>query len=805
MRNTRQSITFKVVAGYLILALLVGAATWFVYTQVIAYTNLSQYNNSNNEQLFMVSEITTDLYETENISRRLIQTGKEEDVEIYSAQIDSIRQNIISLKSRYSDSLMQTELDSIGKLLTQKTENLQELLELRKQDRNTNYYSQVLQELRRVDESFAENDYDNRFTNLEPHQRKVLISWLEYAKEDNAETLTNKTADSLVNSVKRVLSELEYANREFRKTVLEKEDQLLDNDLILNQQLRSLLSKIEQEEREASLVRTANSQAMLESTSQIIFFAGIVSIIIILIFLILILKDISRSQKYRLQLEEAKNFAETLLKRREQFMAAITHDLRSPLTTVIGYSDLMKKTRLESKQGRYLEQIRKSSDFILHLVNDLLDLSKLEAGKMLVESLPFNPKNLIEDTVNNNIPAETKDDVKVIIEASEETDTDVLSDPFRIKQIIANLVTNAYKFTEQGEIRITSKIVKKEQDWLVISIKDTGIGISEEKQEEIFEEFSQENSKIEKQYGGTGLGLTITKSLSRLLKGDIELKSKPGEGSEFIVSIPIKRITVKDQKEELKPKVNPEKVDLSGKKALVVDDENSQLALTSELVKSIGFSCETSVNGKQALQKLKFEKFDLVLTDIQMPIMDGFALIKEIRATPQLKDIPAIALSGRKEISSETYLDAGFNKNLLKPYQPAELLSTIAEIFKVEIQSKKHKKQQQKNITTAYDLEEIYLFSGGDDEAMEIIIKAFLDSSKENVAGLEKAYKEGDTETLGKIAHKMLPMLKQMKAAHVIPVLEKLERQEEVSDSEVDLTIRELKQLMKSLETEVTI
>ncbi|MDT0646911.1 ATP-binding protein [Zunongwangia sp. F260] len=805
MRNTRQSITFKVVAGYLILALLVGAATWFVYTQVIAYTNLSQYNNSNNEQLFMVSEITTDLYETENISRRLIQAGKEEDVEIYSAQIDSIRENIQLLKERYSDSLMQTGLDSIGKLLTQKTENLQELLELRKQDRNTNYYSQVLRELRRVDESFAEDDYERRFNNLEPHQRNVLISWLEYAKEDNAETLTNKTADSLVNSVKRVLSELEYANREFRKTVLEKEDQLLDNDLILNQQLRSLLSTIEQEEREASLVRTANSQAMLERTSQIIFFAGIVSIIIILIFLILILKDISQSQKYRLQLEEAKNFAETLLKRREQFMAAITHDLRSPLTTVIGYSDLMKKTRLESKQGRYLEQIRKSSDFILHLVNDLLDLSKLEAGKMLVESLPFNPKNLIEDTVNNNIPAETKDEVKVIIEASEETDTDVLSDPFRIKQIIANLVTNAYKFTEEGEIRVTSKIVKKKADWLVISIKDTGIGISEAKQEEIFEEFSQENSKIEKQYGGTGLGLTITKSLAGLLKGDIKLKSKPGEGSEFIVSIPITCVTVKGQKEELKPKVNPEKVDLSGKKALVADDENSQLALTSELVKSIGFSCETSVNGKQALQKLEAEKFDLVLTDIQMPIMDGFALIREIRATPQLKDIPVIALSGRREISSETYLDAGFNKNLLKPYQPADLLSTIAEIFKVEIQSKKHKKQQQKNITTAYDLEEIYLFSGGDDEAMEIIIKAFLDSSKENVAGLEKAYKERDTETLGKIAHKMLPMLKQMKAAHVVPVLEKLERQEEVSDSEVDLTIRELKQLMKSLETEVTI
>ncbi|MDT0689932.1 ATP-binding protein [Salegentibacter sp. F188] len=803
MRNTRRSITFKVVAGYFILALLAGAATWFVYTQVLAFTNLTQNNNSNNEQLFMVSEITTDLYETENISRRLIQTGNEEDVEIYSAHIDSIKENIQLLKRGYSDSLMQTELDSIGKLLTQKTENLQELLELRKQDRNTNYYTQVLSELRRVDESFAEDDYDRRFRHLEPHQRKVLVSWLEYAKEDNAETLTNKTADSLVNSVKRVLSELEYANREFRKTVLEKEDQLLDNDLILNQQLRSLLSKIEQEEREAAIARTENSQAMLENTSQIIFFAGIISVIIILFFLILILKDISKSQKYRMQLEEAKTFAETLLKRREQFMAAITHDLRSPLTTVIGYSDLMKKTKLDSKQSRYLEQIRKSSDFILHLVNDLLDLSKLEAGKMLVESLPFNPKNLIEDTVYNNIPAETKDEVEVIVEASEEINIDVLSDPFRIKQIIANLVTNAYKFTEEGEIRVTSKIINKGEDWLVISVKDTGIGISEEKQEEIFEEFSQENSKIEKQYGGTGLGLTITKSLARLLKGEIVLKSKPGEGSEFIVSIPVSKVVLKEKKEDLKPEIRAEKVNLSGKKALVADDENSQLALTSELVKSIGFSCDTSVNGKQALQKLKTEKFDLVLTDIQMPVMDGFELIKEIRNTPQINDIPVIALSGRREISSETYREAGFNKNLLKPYQSTDLLSTIAEIFKVEIQAKKNKKHQQKNITTAYNLEEIYLFSGGDDAAMAIIIKAFLDSSKENVVALEKALENQDKETMGKIAHKMLPMLKQMKAVHVIPALEKLERNQNASDKEVNETIQKLKQLMKNLETEV--
>ncbi|MDT0678433.1 hybrid sensor histidine kinase/response regulator [Autumnicola musiva] len=806
MQNTKRSITFKIIAGYMVLAMLVGIAIWYVYSEVIAFTSLNQSNSTNNEQLFIVSEITTDLYETENISRRLIQKGAQADSILYRNQIDSIRADMHLLKRTYSDSFMQSELDSISKLLTQKTENLWELLELRKKDRNTNYYSQVLRELRRVDETFAQDNYEGRFQNLKSYQREVLIDWLEYARKDNAETLTNKTADSLVNSVKKVLSELEYANRQFQNTVIQKENELLDNDMILNQQLRRFLAKIEQEEREAAITRAQDSQQMLESTSEIIIIAGIISVLIILIFLILILQDISRSQRYRVQLEEAKTFAESLLKRREQFMAAITHDLRSPLTTVIGYSDLMNKTGLNNKQNHYLDQIKRSSDFILHLVNDLLDLSKLEAGKMLVEKLPFNPKKLIEDTVYNNIPAEENEKIKVIVNTSEETDSEFLSDPFRIKQIIANLVTNAYKFTEIGEISVTAKIRKKSKgNDLIIIVKDTGIGISDEKQEEIFEEFSQENSNIEKQYGGTGLGLTITKSLAHLLKGEIKLKSKPGEGSEFTVIIPVSNIRPSTQEKEALPEVKAEQVDLSGKKALVVDDENSQLALTCELVKSIGFNCITSKNGKEALEKLKSDKFDLVLTDIQMPVTDGFQLVKTIRTTPELQQIPVIALSGRREVSSETYKEAGFNRNLLKPYRPAELIQTIAEIFKVDIQQKKNKKQKQKNKSREYNLEDIYLFSGGDDEAMKVILKAFLESSQENIAAIEGALQNKDEETLATVSHKMLPMLKQMKAKKVIPTLEKLERHKEVSKQEIQKMLSDLKKLMKNLEAEVTV
>lgn len=805
MPNTKRSITFKVVAGYLLIAVLAGLAVWFVYTQVLAFTNLAQRNNNNNEKLFLVSEITTDLYETENISRKLIQTGDEEQMQLYRSQIDSIRQNIGELQNIYEDHLMQSELDSISGLLSRKTENLEELTEIREKDRGTSYYTRVINELKKVDESFADDNYEERFANMEPYQRRVLIKYLEYAKKDNAKPLTARTADSLINSVKTVLNELEVANRQYRETVIEKENELLENDMVLNQQLRKLLAQIEQEERLTSLSRAQASQQMLEETSRIMMLAGSVSVAIILVFLVLIVRDVTRSQQYRIELEEAKNFAEGLLKSREQFMAAITHDLRSPLNTVIGYTDLMQKTPLDNKQKHYLQQLKKSSDFILHLVNDLLDLSKLEAGKMLIEKLPFNPKKLIEDTVYNSLPGSRDKKVEIIVEASVDSDTQVLSDPFRIKQIIANLVTNAYKFTEQGEIKVKALLKKNIEDshTLMISVKDTGIGISEEKQEDIFEEFSQENSSIEKKYGGSGLGLSITKRLTDLLKGEIKLSSKPGEGSEFLVCIPVVKLS---EVEKIAKKEKPsEKPNLEGRKALVADDEASQRALTQELVKSLGMSCDSCENGKEALEKLQNGSYDLILSDIQMPVMDGFELIREVRKNPETKDIPAIALSGRTNVNAEDYTEAGFTSSLLKPYKPAALLQKISEIFKLQLKQEQQQKTERKSNSASYDLEEIFLFSGGDQEAMEVIIKAFLESSKTNLEELEVALKNGNKEEMGRIAHKMLPMLKQMKATPLIPQLLKLEAHEEVPEKEVEKTIADIRNLMRELEEELTV
>lgn len=798
MKENKQSITFTVIAGYLLLTALTAFAVWFIYSQVIDYTSMTESNFSSNKRLLLVGQAATNLYEAESLSRQLIQTGDTENLEVYEAEIDTIRHTLDSLNEISVDTNITEDIDSINLLLSLKVANLEELLKLREREGNQSYYSRVIAELQRVDENFSNRNYDERFKDLAPHQRSVLVKLLEYSERDNVQQITTQTLDSLVQSVKNVLSELEIADRRFRRTIRETEDQLLANEINLNSQLRNLLSTIEAEERRTSLEQVSERQDIIRSTSRTMGVLGALSSAVILIFLFLVVRDVTRSQRYRKELEEAKQYAESLLKSREQFMATVTHDLRSPLNTIIGYTDLLEKTKLSRSQFHYLNHLKKSSDYILHLVDDLLDLSKLEAGKMTIENVSFNPRVLLEDTVENSVPIQKYEEVEFKVNLSQELDRMVESDPFRIKQIVTNLVTNACKFTEEGIIEINGFLESKNlTSNLVIQVKDTGIGISEEKKEAIFEEFSQEDSSIEKRFGGSGLGLAISKKLTELLDGSIKLESELGKGSEFTIRIPVKSVTNQEVPSSQKQKI-PQK-EMSRFSVLIVDDEPAQLGLLSELIKATGMSIDLSTNGKEAVEKLEEKKFDLVLTDIQMPKMNGFELISYIRNNPKTAEIPVLALSGQANKSPEEYLQKGFSGSLLKPYNSSQLLQMIEEALQTEI-NKPTGKRENKKISSNYSLSEVALFSGGDDQALSAILDAFIESTRANISALNIEYQKASKEGVAAIAHKMLPMFRQLKAKIIVEQLEVLEQQ---NNSQFSIDIENLTSQIDELLVEI--
>ncbi|MBP2831379.1 response regulator [Aquimarina sp. U1-2] len=774
MKNTKRSVTSKIIAGYFLAGVLAVTAFWIIYRQITNYTEITEIKSENNEKLFLVGEAITGLYEAESLTRNIIQTSDVVKFKTYKSKIDTILKTINKVSEISDDTLQTRKIDSIKYLIDSKNKNLKELVRIYEQRKQKGLYETAIDELKKVNKSFGGYDnYDERFGKYDARTKRALIDILEYTKQDNAKRLTNQTIDSLATSVKQVLAELEEKDKKYKREISAKENNLLKNDQIITKQLRDLLAAIERNERNQYFVRLDASNEVLETTSNIILIIAAVSFLIAIIFLFLITKDVSRSQKYRNELEAEKIYTETLLKTRESLINTVTHDLRSPLNTVIGYSDLLERTGLDTKQKHYLEHLKKSSDYILHLVNDLLDLSKLEAGRMIIEELPFSPKKLIENTVSSVIPINDKKNLDVFIYTDDQLNKQFLGDPFRIKQVLTNLLNNAYKFTNEGAITVESRILENGvgEKQLVISVKDTGIGITKKQQQYIFNEFSQGDADTEKRYGGFGLGLAITKKIIELLEGTIRLDSEPDKGSEFTFQIPIKL------SHTLAPDEEPEVFELqsfSNKKVLIVDDDPSQLALTSEVASLAGLSYDVCKNGTEAMSFLQNNAYDLVLTDIQMPKMDGFELIQAIKDDTSLSSIPVIALSGRTGISYTAYQEAGFAGSLRKPYAPKELIRLIAEILSVALNTYPDTPIHD-HLSDAYSLEDLMLFAHGDSDSLYAILDTFYESTIENIAELKSKVELKDINSIKKIAHKMLPMFKQIKAKDVVPILMKLE------------------------------
>lgn len=801
MSKSKTSVTLKIIVGYIILTALAIVAFWVINHQVSNYTKITDIKNENNEKLFMVSSALTDLYEAESLTRTIIQTSDLEKLENYKAKIDSILKTIDNVSKISGDSIQIKKIDSIRYLVDSKNKNLEDLMLLHKQQNEKGLYETAIDELKKANESFGDPNYDERFKNLTPEFRKTIVNVIKLTKQDNAKRLTNQTVDSLAAKVKHVLAELEKRDKKHEKEILEKENTLLENDQIITQQLRGLLATIELNERNQYYSRLKASNEVLDKTTNTIILISSISLLITILFLFMIIKDVSRSQKYRNDLEAEKAYTESLLKMRESLINTVTHDLRSPLNTVIGYSDLLEKTHLNAKQKHYLDYLKKSSDYILHLVNDLLDLSKLDAGKMIIEELPFVPKKIIENTISNAIPVNSKKDIEIKVISTDALNRQYLSDPFRIKQVLTNLISNAYKFTFEGSITIQSEIDESDisDKKLIIKVKDTGIGISKKQQRYIFDEFTQGEDDTDKKYGGFGLGLAISKKIISLLNGAISLKSDPDVGSEFTISIPIKdsNFIIPEEND-----ATNDILDFVDKKVLIVDDESSQLALTSEVVSMAGLSYDSCDNAIKALSMIRENRYDLILTDIQMPKMDGFELLDALKKMDQYKDIPVIALSGRINTSVTEYKDAGFSANLRKPYAPKELTKLIAETLNINTKEPLPTSQNKLLVSKneQYSLEDLMLFAHGDTDSLHAILDTFYESTIENMNSLKSLIEKEDKDQIKKIAHKILPMFKQIKAKEIIPMLEELEHMDATNTSMLSLASTAMHKIKKLIE-----
>ncbi len=491
--------------------------------------------------------------------------------------------------------------------------------------------------------------------------------------------------------------------------------------------------------------------------------------------------DISEQKELQEQLHGARITAENAQLAEKHFLASMSHEIRTPLNAIIGMAHLLKDTPLSTDQSEYLDILTNSASLLLGLISDILDISKIDAGKMDLQENPVNLHKIIR-AIEKTFRMKLKDkNVEVLTFIDKDIDTLLLTDQMVLNQILINLVGNSAKFTSDGSIRIN---VIQEQKYsgkrkILFEIIDTGIGISTDKHDLIFDKFKQADSNIINTYGGTGLGLSITKKLINLMGGEIYLESEVGKGSKFFFSIPIK-----DSGIALENEVIPDTQELTSEKInqdlyiLVVEDNLMNQKYICTLFNKWNIHYKVAQNGKEAVEKCMEEKYSLILMDLQMPIMTGIEATEKIINEEGLNNnTPIVALTASTFLSKkQAALEVGMKDFLSKPFTPDQLIRAIEKNIAGEIVNIQNDEIMGFKFSEQLDttfLEEVY---GDDMEYAMDIFEIFIETFDEEYDLLKVAIAEGSSSDVKSIAHKMKPTFSMVGLSDITSLFQQLEK-----------------------------
>jgi len=579
----------------------------------------------------------------------------------------------------------------------------------------------------------SENLKENR------HKTTGMFGWLKSKKKANAETeAENQQAlkrarlqtDRILTSL---ASDIQQSQERSANQLFQHMDDLVRKESLLNEKITQLASEFNAEDSQMRKLGSTHLMTHQRDTLHLVMWFGFAAFLLAMFFYWLFHRDANERHRNKILLEESNHHNEELLTLRQNMMLTVSHDLRSPLTSIMGYADLIAETTKDEKCRQYEEAIRQSSDRMLTLLNTLLSYYRLDTGKEEIEMVPFRVKNIISSLLVEYEPIAEMKNVEIESTFTGD-DTVVMGDRKRILQIGSNLLSNAIKFTKKGTVKIG---VTYETNTITMQIHDTGTGMSEEQVKRIFAPFSRlDNADTQE---GFGLGLSIAKALVELLGGRIDVESHIGFGSKFTVTIPV----VEGDEEIMQLADTNTAVLPEGLRIAIVDDDVTVLKMTVEMLTKKNVQAVGCPTVDDLFDRMRKSDYDLIITDIKLGGISGFDLLELLRDANigNSKSVPILAMTGRTERKAEDFIEAGFSGCLLKPFSYAELTQAIANSVKEDATFKIPKA----DFTT--------LLQGEED--VNGMLTLLVEQTEAEVRKLKSALETGDMQTIAFIQHKL--------------------------------------------------
>ena len=516
-----------------------------------------------------------------------------------------------------------------------------------------------------------------------------------------------------------------------------KTQELVRADNQLSEQISTLLIRLNQEILDSAVAEISKSEALIEDNTHIAILIGAATLLLIMVFIILIISDVNKGFRARRAAEEAQRKTEEIMESRHKLLLSVSHDIKAPLSSIMGYVELMDKNGNEKE----INSIQQSAGHILNLLNNLLEFSSLEQGKLQVSKESFDIRQLCDETAEMFEPLAIHKNLAFEYNNAIEANTYITSDKLKIKQILINIISNGIKYTLEGSVSFKARLGR---NLLVFDITDTGVGIPEDKLEEVFKPFVR--IETYNQFAeGSGYGMSVVKGLVDLLGGEIHIESEVGKGSHFEIRLPLENVEILKEKDEISDN-NKKSFNI-----LVIDDDNTLLSVIDNMLHRLGHQaipCSSMSDLDDAL--LQIQDYDYILTDREMGAVSGNDILYLVKEVDNTK--PIILMTGRIEYTTEKAKEEGFDGFLQKPFNMKQLESLFGSVASSE-----------NAIETAFpDFPEFSETMGNDTDAIRSILSVFAQTLSEDLVSMNTSIEQSDFTDAQSVCHKILPMFTQL-------------------------------------------